>query len=390
MSNHQAKTIQGPIPFRSDWFFLLRMTLLIATVSFVLPRQLPLFFSLEHKYADIRTTLLSPRNREQFEDFIFVKITESDLREMEYRSPVDRSWLANLIREIDSRTPSAIGVNLLIDQPTENEKDQELIDTLNSIKSKIVFSGVDKRSNPTPFQKQYSDWFFEQSGVQYGFANFSADQDDVIRLLPQPMSQSSDMSFADAVVSNLSDTVPPISRNEQISWLRDVSKEISPYTELAASFVRDRPDVVDLNGKVVLIGKDIPNLDRHKTPFNVWGELDTGMAGSRIFSQIIIQRMEGRRLRIIPGIFEFFLYFISAFLGLKFALSWRNLKYQNLLFISLNVAVVIWDVLTFTAFSILVPTAMMLLTFTFAFKYQEIIAIFSSRSRKLITIGFSR
>ena len=40
-----------------------------------------------------------------------------------YRSPVDRAFLANLLKTLEKKGAKAIGVDVLFDQPTEPEKD---------------------------------------------------------------------------------------------------------------------------------------------------------------------------------------------------------------------------------------------------------------------------
>ena len=96
---------------RSKTWLLLLLTLMIALAGYFLPRYQPYFFSFEHKHADLRTRLLSPGLSEQYKDIVFVKITEAELEQMIYRSPIDRGWLADLVISLDKQQAAVIALD---------------------------------------------------------------------------------------------------------------------------------------------------------------------------------------------------------------------------------------------------------------------------------------
>lgn len=341
-------------------------SLFLALSSFLLTRYLPLFFSFEHKLADIRTANYSPQNESQVARVHFLKITEHELKEMTYRSPIDRAWLANLVETIDQRNPKVIALQILFDQPTEKDKDQKLINVLKTAKAEIVLASADSRLELDPLQKEYNEFFLQETGRPHGFVNLEKDLDDVTRLLPRPVDKNRPISFADMAASlYLAKSLPLVQKNEQISWLRDVKKGEHAITESAASFIRDQPNI-DLAGKIILIGQDVPYLDRHKTPFNNWGSFENGMAGSKVMSQIIVQRLDGRRLKLLHPMLEFLLYFLSALLGWKIAVGTVLSRHQNILLPLLGILLIALDMLTFKAFSTILPAAMVIVTITAA------------------------
>ena len=179
---------------RSKTGLLLILTLLLAGICFLLPRYQPYFFSFEHGNADLRTRILSTSHGEQYKDLVFVKITEAELEQMTYRSPIDRAWLSELIAVIDKRGPAVIAIDVLIDQPTEPSKDAMLIKTLKAAKSPIVLASVDKRARPTPNQVKYSRDFINMTGARSGFVNFNGDEDDICLLYTSPSPRDATLS----------------------------------------------------------------------------------------------------------------------------------------------------------------------------------------------------
>ena len=284
LGGHQ-KTLSIAKYIRSKTWLLLLLTVLLALLGFLLPRYQPYFFSFEDGNADLRTRILSPSHGEQYKDIVFVKITEAELEQMIYRSPIDRAWLSKLIKVIDQRDPAVIAIDILIDQRTEINKDDLLLETLKSAKSPIVLASADKRSKPTPKQYQYNREFIISANALSGFVNFNADEDDIIRELPTSVEQDFPHSFADVVVKAAIGKMPPKPKfKERISWLKSIDQQRKPFPGKPASFVLADPAGLDLTGKIVLIGADLKGIDKHKTPFADEGRVKKGTAGAEILA----------------------------------------------------------------------------------------------------------
>ncbi|HEY5082882.1 MAG TPA: CHASE2 domain-containing protein, partial [Rhizomicrobium sp.] len=71
---------------------------------------------------------------------VIVAIDEDTLRQFPYRSPVDRKYVSDLIQALERHGPAVIGVDLLFDQPTEDNKDATLHQTLVNAKVPLVVS----------------------------------------------------------------------------------------------------------------------------------------------------------------------------------------------------------------------------------------------------------
>lgn len=348
---------------RSKKHLLIGLTLSVASLCYSLPRSQPYFFSFEHKHADMRTALLSPRLETVYNRLVFVSITEAEMEQMIYRSPIDRAWIANLVTVIDGQAPAVIAIDIQIDQPTEPAKDEVLIAALKNAKSPIVLSTIDSRLKLTERQKFYSQEFVTRSGAASGFVNVPADEDDIIRALPVSVDADHPYSFADVIVNSVTGVMPSKpSFGERIAWLRNLDQKTSVFPGKPASAVILNPEAFDLKNKVVLIGADLPSTDKHKTPFAGEGRVKKGESGSRILAQIIAQKLDGRRVTMLPNYLEFILYLIAAMAGLLISANPKSLAGKAKIFSVLGVVALLTDLIFFKFLSTLVPTAMVIFT----------------------------
>ena len=122
------------------------------------------------------------------------------------------------------------------------------------------------------------------------------------------------------------------------------------------------PAGLDLTGKIVLIGADLKGIDKHKTPFADEGRVKKGTAGAEILAQVIAQRLDGRRVTMLPDALEFILYLIAALSGFLIAASAKAISQKAKILSVLGFVALGTDVVFFKFFSILVPTAMVLFT----------------------------
>ena len=74
--------------------------------------------NLENKVSDIRVAAMQ-RPMPPSNDIVVVAINEDTLTAFSYRSPVDRGFLADLIVQLSAKGAKAIGVDVIVDQPTE-------------------------------------------------------------------------------------------------------------------------------------------------------------------------------------------------------------------------------------------------------------------------------
>ena len=122
-----------------------------ALVGVSAPLVFPLVGWVENRVADIRVATLSPAEP-QHPDIVVVAVTEDTLAALPYRSPLDRRFLAGLLRTLEAAGVRAIGLDILLDQPTEAAKDAELRAVLKSLGVPVVVAWADSGDKLTERQ----------------------------------------------------------------------------------------------------------------------------------------------------------------------------------------------------------------------------------------------
>lgn len=229
-----------------------------------LAELLPFVRAAENWSADIRQVLLTP-HRPANDDVVVVAVTEETLATLPYRSPIDRAFLAQMLARLDAAGPRAIGLDILFDQPTEAEKDARLRATLAAMSTPVVLAVGGEAEGLTEGQVAYLEHFV--SGFETGLANLVTDRaDGTVRHIFAYHSNADetrpgfDLAVARAAGAEVPETSVPLAYRQR-NALNEPAFPIFPAHELAhlpASWFAD---------KVILIGADLPLIDRHRTPF---------------------------------------------------------------------------------------------------------------------------
>ena len=110
---------------------------------------------------------------------VIVAIDEPTLQQFTYRSPVDRKFVSDLPQQLESHSPAAIGMDLLLDQPTEAAKDAALRRTLAGMKVPLIVSYIEFARTFTADQQSFQDAMVPMR--QRGLADLPTDQFDTAR-----------------------------------------------------------------------------------------------------------------------------------------------------------------------------------------------------------------
>lgn len=284
-------------PTRSALWITL-VALLSAIIAFVAVQSLAPLDNLEKKLADIRVAAMEVP-KEPSDDIIVVALDEDTLAQFSYRSPIDRAFIADLIERIDSAGASAIVVDVLVDQASEEAKDIQLFDVIRESRTPLYFSYT---ADPA---------FVTEDQLNYMRAFIPADKRVESRLLSDPFDSlvrrvSTGGIFSDgeliynddyppsfaAKIAN-SQGVPLLETPREISW-RPVSAEgQEPFPVISANYVTYLPDEL-FEGKIVLIGAILSITDRHSTPLSIIDDGDRGfMPGVLIQAHAIDSLLSG-------------------------------------------------------------------------------------------------
>ncbi len=231
------------------------------------------------------------------QDIVIVAITEESLAALPYRSPIDRQFLAKLVKTIDAGSPKIIGLDILLDSPTEPTKDQQLFEVIDTAATPVVLANVTGRNGLTEKQASYLSGVLEKQ--LSGSIVLQRDEiDGVLRHLPllQDENGNNIPAFA-SVLANPEN--PPSYKPGRILYQPAMQNG-------SASFVTYPAHTLDLlppewfSGKTVLIGTDLPIIDRHRPPVaNSGSTSDGSLPGIEVHAHILNQLLAERSVYTI-------------------------------------------------------------------------------------------
>lgn len=264
--------------------------------SLVTPRLFPLATALENRVNDLRIAALSPPEP-QHPDVVVVAITEETLATLPYRSPIDRRFLANLLKDIAAAGPRAIGLDILFDQPTEPNKDAELRDALRGLAVPAVVAWAVETDTMTKAQLAFMETYLE--GLNKGYVNLLTDPiDGTIREIFPGRSRDGVLvpGFSAALVSAVGVSAP--ANVIPLIYRPPPKAGISSFRSFPAHLLKVIPKPVLrqwLGGKIVLIGSDLPLVDRHLTPMSsAFGAVKGAMAGVFVHAHALAHLLKRR------------------------------------------------------------------------------------------------
>jgi class 3 adenylate cyclase/CHASE2 domain-containing sensor protein len=217
---------------------------------------------------------------------VIAAITEGTLARLPYRSPVDRQFLASLIDKLATDGVAAIGLDVLLDRPTEADKDAALRQALLHASVPVVVISVAADTPESAEQRRFLEQF--TVGLRSGDANLARERfDDVVRQHVPQHPDTGRRSFT-AGLAEAVNVVPP-TQPFAIEWRRSENGEPALPVYPAESIPLLPPQW--LRGRIVLIGSMVPGSDEHRTPASSFGPPTFGV---EIHGQILLQMLEHR------------------------------------------------------------------------------------------------
>ncbi len=267
-------------------------------------------------------------------DVVLVTITEETLAQFPYRSPIDRRFLAELIKTIDAASPQKIGLDVLLDGPSESAKDKLLLDAIDRSKAPVILAKAGTREHLTHEQAAYLQSVL--SDRRSGSIVLQRDEaDGVLRHLPRLEEEDSTpvRRFAEALSG---EALPGEQATGRIIY-QYRSDGTSPFPQYPAQTVAYLPKAW-FTGKYVLIGTDLPYVDQHPTPMVSLAGSEAGtLTGTEVHATILAQQLSGRSLgsaSFLETIALMVLAGLAASFG--FLVIARPLTYFSLLFLAIS------------------------------------------------------
>jgi class 3 adenylate cyclase/CHASE2 domain-containing sensor protein len=293
---------------------LVLVTLLAVAVAYIADNFISFVTLTERTVEDIRVASNLPVEP-QDPDIVILGITEVTLTQFPYREPVDHAFLADLLKWVESKHPRAVGVDILFDQPTEEDKDNELKQVIANYSLPLVISYYDNPAEISDEQYAFlNDFVPPQDRVQ---ANLPED-DGIVRTIPKSEKMRNGQlmpGFARGLVMKLGIDVPD--KILPIAWHGAPSADSKPFKMVPAHTVKFMPPAfLDITNKVVLIGGYFSLRDNHRTPFS------SDLAGAKgespgieVHAHAVSQFLHGRSVQK-PKLYErLALLFLAALIG---------------------------------------------------------------------------
>ncbi len=320
---------------------LVVVALLVARFSWYIPG----LGEAERALFDSRSFVEADRHEVgQDQRVVQIVYTDDTLIAARKRSPLDRGILIRTLRNLDAMGAKAIGIDILFDQP--QDEDEELIETLRAMKTPtfIAFVSMDVNQGDIVYnQQQYLDSFVASlEGSKAAPASVMlSDADGVTRLWPADRSDIPPL-LGRAMLMAAGDG-DKIMRGYEGSVRYQLPADptrgvfttvpIDPYAipDLAAVPELSAELVPAVQGRYVLIGGDIVDVDRLPTPLSE----ATGSAeppGIYFHATSIAQMLDGKALPR-PMAITLWL-FALGFVGLaalSALLEWKDWRIYGLL-----------------------------------------------------------
>jgi len=238
---------------------------------------------------DLRIAYFSQPTEGQHPEIVVVSITEETFARLPYRSPIDREFLAELIARLAAMRVRAVGLDILMDQPTEPAADVHLLESIRMFPGPVVVAAGDSNTHLTARQLEFQSSYLD--GIPIGLAGLLK-TDGVVRwYYPGHTSNNGRQpSFIGALAAELGLDAP--TEPTHIVYRAPTEAGQAPFRSFPAHTIELLP-AHWFRDKIVLIGADLPFEDRHKTPISLRNDELGSTAGVLIHANALAQFLDG-------------------------------------------------------------------------------------------------
>ncbi len=262
-----------------------------AAAGATLPSTLSVFDLTEKWLGDIRLGILGPK-MESRSDIVLVTITEATLAQLPYRFPIDRGVLANAVEYFNEAGVWAIGLDILFDQPTEPDKDKGLVEAVANSTAPVIVGWADGSEGLTAKQVEFLNRYLPDA-VHAPSNLVKGERDGTVRWVFPGL--ESEGKYRKSFAAALADAVGVEAARETVPlfYRRGADGSVQPFPTFPLHLVKVLPKKW-FTGKIVLIGADLPNEDRHRTPFAALvGNQEGSIPGVVIHAFALAQMLDG-------------------------------------------------------------------------------------------------
>lgn len=272
------------------------ITVIVTMATWFAVNFMPVFIAGNNWLSDFRQANFAPETS-QHTDIVILTISEETMAQLPYRSPIQRSFLAGLLKSLDAAQPKAIGLDILFDQPTTAADDLKLRQVLTSMTTPVVLAIGDRAAGLTPSQIQFQNRFLD--GLDTGLANLAKESGIVRFTFPgADIDDTWVPSFAYRLAENAGESVPDI--DLRIAYRSIIAEGQTAFKQYPAHTASLLP-AAWLRDQIIMIGADLPQQDRHQTPLSLQlSAEDRSLPGIVIHAHIVAQLLDGTELPVLP------------------------------------------------------------------------------------------
>jgi len=308
-----------------EFLYAFAVAVLATALAAAATRYLSFLSSLENVAADIRIAALQPP-LPQSKDIVIAGITEETVTQFPYRSPVDRGFLADLLKTLEKKGAKAIGVDVLFDQPTEADKDERLKKAIRELNTPLFISYTNTPSIVNDDQLKYLNDFVPES--KRAGANLLTDPfDGAVRwIFAGETDPGMPVGFARKAAEVVGIQTPK--RDQEIAWRAQPDADTPPFAIYPSHALAVMPDDW-VKGKIVLVGAVLSITDRHRTPMAVVYDGDRAMMpGILVQAHSLSQLLERREHPRLPYEWTIALTAAFALLGMAVGLLKQGIAFN--------------------------------------------------------------
>ena len=307
---------------------------------------LPLADFAERGLYDMRSYAFAERV-EQDPRILLVEYSDQTLIEAQKRSPLDRGMLADALMKLDKLGPKAIGIDIIFDQP--QEEDAQLIETLRAMQTPTAIAYLNMATNEGDLiyeQQAFLDSFLAQleGSNAYPASIRLSDEDGVTRVFP-PIEPGLPPLMARAMLQSAGEgarTLPGYEgaihyriglRDSDAEGLGASNVSTPVFSALEVQTINalpDDPEILELlrgqvEGRYVLIGSNLVDVDQVSTSLTSYTAQT--IPGMQIHAAMLAQMLDGKAMPSLPSLNLWALAVLMVILGIFTGLlefdNWR-------------------------------------------------------------------
>ena len=320
MGPNDRATVDRAFPTLS--LIVLAAALIGIAVLLFYPTSLKRSLNKEQWTQDWRTIFLSDRMPDPYPYIVIVAIDPTTRQLYAENTPTNRAMLADLVTRIDRAGAAAIGLDIYYWKPTQN--DEAYLKALHDVQHADVILAA-KYRDALEEQKQFQSQFLAKSGKKAGYISFDYDQNDFVVRHRSIESDNPDfpLGFSELLARAFKPTACVCST--RIAWLAPPRADMQTFKRLSAREILTTdmspgsPLAEELKNRVVLIGTDVPNEDRWRTP--LFFDSTRTVPGVEVHAQLVAELLDGRHIYELDRRAERFI--ICLLIAVSCYATWR-------------------------------------------------------------------